>query len=175
MSRLPLLVVTAMSQSMDSLASTTNEDVGGDEMERSTGGTLARARIVGAAAFGAVLLGLGAGQSALAGQVGFGHLYLDGHVVGTVVPPATVQPGSGRDPFYVVTNGAAGQLGIAGVGPGSGSYHGGSWQVWTVTFVDGRTPYLLTSADAVASAVAAGDVALTRRPDRDFRCPITAA
>jgi hypothetical protein len=104
---------------------------------------------------------------------GKGSLFHDGAVVGTVVVPAHVPAGSGSDPFYNVTNGAAGQLGIAGVAPGDGPYHGGDWQVWLVTFNDGVTPYLLTSDEAVAAAQAAGDVTVTRAPAADFRCPIT--
>lgn len=106
-------------------------------------------------------------------QAGKGSLFLDGRVVGTVVPPAHVDPGTGQDPLYMVTNGATGQLGIAGVGPGSGAYHGGDWQVWRVTFKAGATPYLLTSASAVAAAQAAGDVTITRAESADFRCPVT--
>ena len=104
---------------------------------------------------------------------GKGFLFHDGAVVGTVVVPAPVAPGSGSDPFYMVTNGAPGQLGIAGVAPGDGPYHGGDWQVWLVTFNDGVTPYLLTSDEDVFAAEAAGDVTVTRAPDADFRCPIT--
>jgi hypothetical protein len=104
---------------------------------------------------------------------GKGSLFHDGAVVGTVVVPAHVAAGSGSDPFYNVTNGAAGQLGIAGVAPGDGPYHGGDWQVWLVTFKDGVTPYLLTSDEAVFAAQAAGDVTVTRAPDADFRCPVT--
>ena len=104
---------------------------------------------------------------------GKGSLFHDGAVVGTVVVPAHVAPGSGSDPFFKVTNGADGQLGIAGVAPGDGPYHGGDWQVWLVTFEDGVTPYLLTSDEAVFAAEAAGDVTVTRAPDADFRCPIT--
>jgi hypothetical protein len=102
-----------------------------------------------------------------------GFLFHDGAVVGTVVTPASVPAGSGTDPFFEVTNGAAGQLGIAGVAPGDGPYHGGRWQVWLVTFNDGVTPYLLTSDEAVAAAQAAGDVTVTRAPDADFLCPVT--
>jgi len=121
-----------------------------------------------------VLLYVSAAPSLASSQVGQGSLFLDGHVVGTVVPPAQLAAGTGQDPFYEVTNGASGQLGIAGVGPGdAGAFHGGSWQVWTVTFNSGVTPYLLKSASAVAAAQAAGDVAVTRVPDADFRCPIT--
>jgi hypothetical protein len=104
---------------------------------------------------------------------GKGFLFNNGAVVGTVVVPAHVPAGSGSDPFYNVTNGAAGQLGIAGVAPGDGPYHGGDWQVWLVTFKDGVSPYLLTSDEAVAAAQAAGDVTVTRAPAADFRCPIT--
>jgi hypothetical protein len=104
---------------------------------------------------------------------GKGFLFHDGAVVGTVVVPAHVAPGSGSDPFFNVTNGAAGQLGIAGVAPGDGPYHGGDWQVWLVTFKDGVTPYLLTSDEAVLAAQSAGDVTVTRAPDADFRCPVT--
>ena len=104
---------------------------------------------------------------------GKGSLFHDGAAVGTVVVPANVPAGSGTDPFYKVTNGADGQLGIAGVAPGDGPYHGGDWQVWLVTFNDGVTPYLLTSDEAVVAAQAAGDVTVTRAPAADFRCPIT--
>jgi len=103
---------------------------------------------------------------------GKGQLFHDGSVVGTVVTPAPIAEGSGTDPFYKVTNPAPGQLGIAGVAPGDGPYHGGSWQVYLVTFNSGVTPYLLTSDEAVAAAEAAGDVTVTRAAGADFRCPV---
>ena len=103
---------------------------------------------------------------------GKGQLFHDGAVVGTVVTPALIAPGSGTDPFYKVTNGASGQLGIAGVAPGDGPYHGGSWQVFVVTFKPGVTPYLLTSDEAVIAAREVGDVTVTRAGDADFRCPV---
>jgi hypothetical protein len=103
---------------------------------------------------------------------GKGQLFHDGAVVGTVVTPSPIAAGSGTDPFYNVTNGASGQLGIAGVAPGDGPYHGGSWQVYLVTFNPGVTPYLLTSDEAVMEAEAAGDVTVTRAGDADFRCPV---
>jgi hypothetical protein len=101
-----------------------------------------------------------------------GQLFHDGAVVGTVVTPAPIAPGTGTDPFYKVTNGASGQLGIAGVAPGDGAYHGGSWQVSLVTFDPGVTPYLLTSDDAVFAAANRGDVTVTRAGSADFRCPV---
>jgi hypothetical protein len=103
---------------------------------------------------------------------GKGQLFHDGTVVGTVVTPSPIAAGSGTDPFYNVTNGAGGQLGIAGVAPGDGPYHGGSWQVYLVTFNPAVTPYLLTSDEAVIAAKAAGDVTVTRAGDADFRCPV---
>jgi hypothetical protein len=104
---------------------------------------------------------------------GKGQLFHNGSVVGTVVTPSPIPAGSGTDPFYKVTNGVDGQLGIAGVAPGDGPYHGGSWQVYLVTFNSGVTRYLLTSDEAVAAAQAAGDVTVTRSADADFRCPVT--
>ena len=100
-----------------------------------------------------------------------GLLFHDGSTVRTVVPPSAF-PNEGRDPFYSVTNGVVGQLGIAGVAPGDGPYHGGAWAMNLVTFNAGVAPYLLTSDDAVFAAEAAGDVTVVRAPDQDFRCPI---
>jgi hypothetical protein len=102
-----------------------------------------------------------------------GQLFHDGAIVGTVVTPSPIAAGTGTDPFFKVTNGAAGQLGIAAVAPGDGPYHGGSWQVYLVTFNPGVTPYLLTSDEAVTAAEQAGDVTVSRAGDADFRCPVT--
>ena len=121
-------------------------------------------------AVGAVALAVVVPATATTGK---GSLFHDGDVVGTVVTPSPIAPGAGTDPFYSVTNGASGQLGIAGVAPGDGPYHGGSWAFHAVTFKPGVTPYLLTSDEAVFAAEARGDVTVTRLPDRDFRCPIT--
>ena len=127
---------------------------------------------------GSILAGallLGTAVSALADSsnaaAGFGTLFFNGGTIHTVVTPSAF-PKSGTDPFFEVTNGAAGQLGIAGVAPGSGAYHGGAWAVSLVTFNPGVTPYLITSAGAVQAAAAAGDVTVTRVPADDFRCPV---
>jgi len=128
-----------------------------------------------------LLAGLAAAATALlvalpaSATTGKGQLFHDGEVVGTVVTPSPIAPGTGTDPFFSVTNGASGQLGIAGVAPGDGPYHGGSWQVHLVTFKAGVTPYLLTSDEAVAAAAQAGDVTVTRAGSADFRCPVTRA
>ena len=109
--------------------------------------------------------------SAFAATPGFGHLYFNGTIVRTVVPPAAF-PNEGRDNFYKVTNGATGQLGIVAVAPGSSGYHGGHWKVFTVTFGSGITPVLLMSEQAVLSAQSAGMVTMTRNAAADFLCPV---
>src|SRR5258708_2437387 len=94
-----------------------------------------RARMAATAMIVAGLLtALGSSAALGAEPAFFGQLYLNGGIVGTVVTPAAVAPGSGLDPFYKVTNGASGQLGIAGVGPGEPGYHGGDWEVFFVTW-----------------------------------------
>ena len=129
--------------------------------------------IAGSIVGGALLLGtaLSAFADSPNAAVGFGTLFYNGGTIQTVVVPAAF-PNSGTDPFFKVTNGAAGQLGIAGVAPGSADYHGGAWAVNIVTFKSGVTPHLLTSASAVQTAAAAGDVTVTRVPAADFRCPV---
>jgi len=114
-----------------------------------------------------------AGSARASASTGKGKLFHDGAVVGTVVVPVAI-PGEGTDPFYTVTNGAEGQLGIAGVAPGDGPYHGGAWEVFSVTFNNGVTPWVLTSDDAVFAAQQAGDVTVARNASADFRCPVTA-
>jgi hypothetical protein len=100
-----------------------------------------------------------------------GLLFHDDEVVRTVVNPGRI-PHQGTDPFYSVTNGVEGQLGIAGEAPGDPGYNGGSWAVNEVTFNQGVDPYLLTSDEAVMEAEAAGDVTVVRTPEADFRCPV---
>lgn len=106
---------------------------------------------------------------ALAVRPGFGQLYYNGEVVGTIVPPA--QTDKGLDDLYVITNGIEGQLGIASVAPGNPDYHGGYWIVNTVAFNDGVAPYSLTSEDAVLQAYNDGDVSIVWNTG-SFICPI---
>lgn len=110
-------------------------------------------------------------SSAFAATPGFGNLYYNGTIVRTVVPPAAF-PNQGLDNFYKVTNGAAGQLGIASVAPGADGYHGGHWKVFTVTFNEGATPFLLKSQAEVLAAQIAGSVTVTRVSAADFLCPV---
>lgn len=104
-------------------------------------------------------------------EVGFGHLFYNDNVVRTVVTPVSI-PNEGTDNFYKVTNGATGQLGIAGVAPGAAGYHGGHWAVHTVTFSPGVTPFLLKSQAEVLAAQTAGSVTVTRVGAADFLCPV---
>jgi hypothetical protein len=121
-----------------------------------------------AVAGAAMLVWLGAASASTATQ---GQLFFNGGVVGTVVVPSPL-PNGGIDPFFKVTNGVSGQLGIAGAAPGTPGYHGGAWAVSLVTFHTGFVPHLLTSAQAVHSAETAGEVDVTRDPAADFRCPV---
>ena len=116
----------------------------------------------------ATLVWIGAAGASTATQ---GKLFFNGEVVGTVVVPSSL-PNGGIDPFFKVTNGVSGQLGIAGVAPGAPGYHGGAWAVSLVTFHGGVVPQLLTSAQAVLTAETAGLVDVTRDPAADFRCPV---
>ena len=109
--------------------------------------------------------------SVFAATPGFGNLYYNGTIVHTVVPPAAF-PNTGLDNFYKVTNGAAGQLGIASVAPGADGYHGGHWKVFIVAFKQDATPVLLTSQAAVLAAQSAGTITVTRNASADFLCPV---
>ena len=81
----------------------------------------------------------------------------NGTIVRTVVPPAAT-PNDGRDNFYAVMGGVAGQKAIVAVAPGSKGYHGGDWAFYSVTW--NVAPYLLTSEAAVLVASASGDVTI---------------
>src|SRR5260370_6084466 len=80
--------------------------------------------IAGSILGGALLLStaLSAFADSSSAAAGFGTLFYNGGTIHTVVPPAAF-PNTGTDPFFKVTNGAAGQLGIAGVAPGAADYH----------------------------------------------------
>jgi hypothetical protein len=123
---------------------------------------------LGAALLLALVIAVPAG--AAPAQLGH-HLYLDGRLLTTLVVSSPL-PNGGIDPIYAVTNGVMGQEGVAAVGPGVGSYHGGAWAVNLVTFKPGVTPYLVTSAAQVFAAESAGDVTIMRVPEADFRCPV---
>lgn len=103
-----------------------------------------------------------------ANPVGFGELFYEGTVVGTVVPPAAA-PKEGRDNFYAVPA-FPGQRAVIGVAPGDTDYHGGMWAFHNVEW--NVTPYLLDSEAMVLQAAMNGDVTVTRVPSMDFKCPV---
>ena len=131
-----------------------------------------RALVLALAVPGLVLVAM---APARASRPGFvfpgGCCYYRGTVVRTVVPPAAF-PQEGRDGFYAITNGVAGQKGVVAVAPGDPGYHGGHWAFHAVSFNPEVEPYLLTSEAAVLAAARAGDVSVTRVPEMDFLCPI---
>ena len=104
-------------------------------------------------------------------KAGFGQLFYDGSVVGTVIPPASA-PMQGKDNIYPIMGGAEGQLPVAAVGPGDQDYHGGKWAVIVVNWMVDVEPYLLTSEDEVLEAYMYGDITMTRVMEADFKCPI---
>ena len=101
----------------------------------------------------------------LQAQPGFGELYYEGEVVGTVVPPAS-SPRQGRDNLYAIPA----QRAVIAVAPGDRDYHGGHWAFHGVSW--NTTPYLLTSQTEVLAAAMAGDITITRNPSMDLRCPV---
>ena len=102
---------------------------------------------------------------------GFGALFYEGEVVGTVATP-TSMPGRGVDVIYVVVGGAEGQLGVTTVAPGDRNYHGGKWKVYVVTWESEMEPPLFTSSAMVEAYLEAGDLSMMRMPDADFQCPV---
>jgi hypothetical protein len=84
--------------------------------------------------------------------------------------PIKLKPGNKIAPIWTFTNGADGQRNIVETVPGQKSYTP-LWQVTKVTWAAGTTPRLLTSADAVAKAAAAGDVAI-EKTTTVVNCPV---
>src|SRR5207253_8342990 len=63
--------------------------------------------------------------SVFAATPGFGNLYYNGMIVGTVIPPAAF-PNTGIDNFYKVTNDVTAQFRITSDGPAPDSTHRGA-------------------------------------------------
>lgn len=74
--------------------------------------------------------------------------------------PIKLKPGNNVAPIWTVTNGPDGQHNIVDTVPGKSDYSP-LWQLNMVTWKDGATPRLLTSADDVKKAQQAGDVTVT--------------
>jgi hypothetical protein len=84
--------------------------------------------------------------------------------------PIKLKPGNKLAPIWTVTNGADGQSNIVDTVPGQPDYSP-LWQVNKVTWKDGVTPRLLTSADAVKQAEQAGDVTV-EQTSTVVNCPV---
>ena len=81
-----------------------------------------------------------------------------------------LKPGNKLAPIWSFTNGAPGQHNIIDTVPGLTSYSP-LWQVEKVTWVSGRTPRVLRSADAVKQAAARGDVTI-HETTTVVNCPV---
>ncbi len=84
--------------------------------------------------------------------------------------PVKLKPGNKVAPIWAVTNGVDGQYNIIDVVPGQKGYTP-LWDVMLVTWKDGATKRMLTSASAVRKALAAGDVTM-KRPGIVVNCPL---
>jgi hypothetical protein len=84
--------------------------------------------------------------------------------------PIKLRPGNKLAPIWTFTNGAPDQRNIIDTVPGEKDYSP-LWQVNEVTWAAGRTPRLLTSADAVKKAAAAGEVSIEQTATV-VNCPV---
>lgn len=84
--------------------------------------------------------------------------------------PIKLKPGNKLAPLWTVTNPAAGQHNIVDTVPGQADYSP-LWQINTVTFKSGITPYLLKSKADVDAAVAKGDVTV-KATSTVVNCPV---
>jgi hypothetical protein len=84
--------------------------------------------------------------------------------------PVKLQPGNKVAPIWSVTNGVPGQYNIIDVVPGQKGYTP-LWDVMLVTWKDGATKRMLTSAAAVRKALASGAVTM-KRAGVVVNCPL---
>jgi hypothetical protein len=84
--------------------------------------------------------------------------------------PIKLAPGNATAPIWVVTNGPKGQYNIIDTVPGRRDYSP-LWAVQMVTWKDGVTPRVLTSAAAVRAAVTRGE-ATVRKTSIVVNCPV---
>src|SRR5207247_11344974 len=75
--------------------------------------------------------------------------------------PIKLRHGNKLAPIWTVTNGAAGQHNIVDSVPGQAAYSP-LWQLNTVTFKQGVTPYLLRSKADVDAAATKGDISVNQ-------------
>lgn len=104
----------------------------------------------------------------------FGAVYAHDEIFRVFGNAAHVPDGTGTDPFAKFTNSTnADQLGVAAFAPGDpGDSHGGRWAVYRATWTSGDPATLVTSWEQLQALADAGQLALTRDPAADFRCPV---
>jgi hypothetical protein len=84
--------------------------------------------------------------------------------------PIKLKPGNKVAPIWVFTNGAGGQRNVIDAVPGDKSYSP-LWTVNQVTWADGETPRVLTSAGAIRKAAAAGELKVVKT-STVVNCPV---
>jgi hypothetical protein len=107
--------------------------------------------------------------------VGFGQKQVTGFHRGSTIAyydlgPVKLARGNKVAPIWAFTNGASGQKNVIDVVPGQRGYTP-LWQVSMVTWADGVTPRVLTSAAQIRAAASAGDLRI-RRTTTVVNCPV---
>jgi hypothetical protein len=99
-------------------------------------------------------------------------IYANDQLYGTIVTQNTdfseAHPAQSLDKIY---NFRGVQPSVADAAPGQPGFNGGRWAVYLVTWNQGATPRLLTNADAVLAAAAAGELSIVG-PVRYFVCTL---
>jgi hypothetical protein len=99
-------------------------------------------------------------------------IYANDQLYGTVVTQNTdfskAHPAQSLDTIY---NFRGVQPSVADAAPGDPGFNGGRWAVMLVSWNAGTTPRLLTNADAVEAAIAAGELTAVG-PVRYFVCTL---
>ena len=121
------------------------------------------------------------------GQPDFGpHVYADGVAWGTkvttVLPTSNGNNSHSFDKFFVVTNGADGQLPVGEAAPRNPAYNGGRWVTYTVTWtaegMDAHDPLpVLMSYEDVMLHYGLGHLTVEKGspaggPPAYFQCPL---
>jgi hypothetical protein len=101
------------------------------------------------------------------------QLYYNDTVVRTLVPSGKPLKNPGIDPLYAFPNDEVDgmpQYSVTRYAPGDKEYKGGHWAVWIVTW--NTEPYLITSYSGIQTAIADGDIDVTRNEAADVLCPV---
>lgn len=106
-------------------------------------------------------------------------IYGDGQIWGTKGTTSLPAPNGHNmqsfDKLFVFPEGAEtapGQLPISEAAPGNPDYNGGRWATYTIFWVQGSNPVLLTSYGDIMEHVYAGDLAIAEGNHNYFQCPL---